>query len=126
MTSHVHLLIMYELVHASGSKRCPHSIYYRAARIDIADQLRFALTCVRSIFQKYYLRLLQGIEHRFRMSWGLHGLPDHYCLESVTLASVTSLINKTYHEIGHAGPSVSFEIIALSIITPSSCYSGLE
>lgn len=51
---------MDQLVHAARSERGAHGVHDRAAGIDVADQLRLALACVRSLLQQDDLRLLQG------------------------------------------------------------------
>ena len=57
-----HLVIMYELVHAAGSKRGAHHVCHCYAGIDVADQLRLALAGVRALLEQDDGGLLQGTQ----------------------------------------------------------------
>ena len=54
-----HLLIVYQLVHATRTQRGSHNISNCRAGIDVADQLRLALARVRALFEQDHLRSLQ-------------------------------------------------------------------
>jgi hypothetical protein len=51
---------MYEFVHAARTQGGAHNVGHRYAGIDVADQLRFSLTGVRTFLEKDDLWLLQG------------------------------------------------------------------
>ena len=48
-----------QLVHSPGPESSSNGIYHGYARIDVTDELRFALTCICALFEQYNLRLLQ-------------------------------------------------------------------
>jgi hypothetical protein len=47
-----------ELVHAARPERRAHGLHHGLARVNVADQLRFALACVRALLEQNNLRLL--------------------------------------------------------------------
>jgi hypothetical protein len=53
-----HSVIDDEFVHAAWTQRRAHGIDHCHARIDVADQLRLALACVRALPQEDDRRLL--------------------------------------------------------------------